>query len=100
VLPALSISGTLMVRQIKYRYFSVDTCAYQSQNDTRSPVSAARLTASITLSVFSPSRPLTTGVAVPRITPQKFAICRPSGSSFSNLSRSRSIGAHQLALLG
>lgn len=57
--------------------------AYEFRTDTRVPVSAARLTASITLRVSSPSRPLTTGSVVARITPQKLAICRASGSSFA-----------------
>lgn len=59
------------------------------------PAAAAILTAAITLSVLSPSRPDTTGCAAPRITAQKLRICDPSGSLASKGSRSETIGSPQ-----
>ena len=67
---------------------------------TTSPVLAACLTAMITFSVSSPSRPLTTGFSSPRITRQKLRICRASGSCFSKLSRVLAKGSSQLRFCG
>jgi len=75
--------NSALVISIAWRLFPNEKGAYELRADMKSPVSAARLTASITVRVFSPSRPLTTGSTVPRMTPQKLAICRASGSLFS-----------------
>ena len=69
-------------------------------NLTTSPVLAACLTAMITFSVSSPSRPLTTGCSSPRITRQKLRICRARGASFSKPSRVLSKGSSQLRFCG
>src|ERR1700730_14093547 len=81
--------------------FEQDRAGGDAQSSRVSPPDAAALlTASITLSVFSPSLAGTTACAVPRMTPQKLAIWSPSGSSCTTGIRSRSSGVHQSALLG
>ena len=59
------------------------------------PDAAARLIASISCKVRNPSRPLTSGVASPRMTSEKCASCRVNGSAGSAFRSSDAMGSHQ-----